>query len=138
MIALADGISSSNVSQEASQAAIDGFVSDYYSTSDAWSVKRSGLTVLSAINSWLYSQTRQSEYRYNLDKGYVCTFSGMVIKSSTAHLFHVGDSRIYRLQNNSGLEVLTQEHRVNVSSKESYLKSALGMNQQLRSGLQPY
>ncbi len=131
VIALADGISSSNVSQEASKAAIDGFVSDYYSTSDAWSVKRSGLTVLSAINSWLYSQTRQSEYRYNLDKGYVCTFSGLVIKSSTAHLFHVGDSRIYRLQNDSGLELLTQEHRVKVSSKESYLKSALGMDQQL-------
>ncbi|MEB8431397.1 bifunctional protein-serine/threonine kinase/phosphatase [Cocleimonas sp. KMM 6892] len=131
VIALADGISSSNVSQEASQAAIEGFVSDYYSTSDAWSVKRSGLTVLNAINSWLYSQTRQSEFRYNFNKGYVCTFSGIVIKSSTAHLFHVGDSRIYRLQNDSGLEVLTQEHRVNVSSKESYLKSALGMNQQL-------
>ncbi len=44
VIALADGISSSKVSQEASKAAIDGFINDYYSTSDAWSVKRSGLT----------------------------------------------------------------------------------------------
>ena len=131
VIALADGISSSKVSQEASKAAIEGFISDYYSTSDAWSVKRSGLTVLSAINSWLYSQTRQSEYRYNLDKGYVCTFSGMVIKSSTAHILHVGDSRIYRLQNDSDLEILTDEHRVHVSSQESYLKRALGMDQQL-------
>ncbi len=131
VIALADGISSSKVSQEASKAAINGFISDYYSTSEAWSVKRSGLVVLSAINSWLYSQTRQSEYRYNLDKGYVCTFSGMVIKSSTAHILHVGDSRIYRLQNDSDLEILTDEHRVHVSSQESYLKRALGMDQQL-------
>lgn len=137
VIALADGISSSKVSQEASKAAIDGFINDYYSTSDAWSVKRSGITVLNAINSWLFSQTKQSEFRYKLDKGYVCTFSGMIIKSSSAYIFHAGDSRIYRLQNGSKLqdvsklEVLTQDHRANVSSQESYLKNALGMNQQL-------
>ena len=131
VIALADGISSSKVSQEASKAAIEGFISDYYSTSEAWSVKRSATTVLNAINSWLFSQTKKSEFRYNLDKGYVCTFSGMVIKSNTAYILHVGDSRIYRLQHDSGLELLTQEHRVNVSSQESYLKNALGMDQQL-------
>ncbi|KAG1657086.1 Serine/threonine phosphatase stp [Nymphon striatum] len=136
VIALADGISSSNVSQEASKAAIDGFINDYYSTSEAWSVKRSGITVLTAINSWLFSQTKQSEFRYDLNKGYVCTFSGIVIKSSTAHILHVGDSRVYRLQNSSnsntlGLELLTQEHRVNVSSQESYLKNALGIDEKL-------
>ena len=131
VIALADGISSSKVSQEASKAAIEGFINDYYSTSEAWSVKRSGITVLNAINSWLFSQTKQSEFRYKLEKGYVCTFSGMVIKSNTAHIFHAGDSRIYRLQNNSNLELLTQEHRAHISSKESYLKNALGMDQQL-------
>ena len=131
VIALADGISSSKVSQEASKAAIEGFISDYYSTSDAWSVKRSATTVLNAINSWLFSQTKKSEFRYNLDKGYVCTFSGMVIKSSSAYILHAGDSRIYRLQDNSNLELLTQEHRAHVSSQESYLKNALGMDQQL-------
>ncbi|MDP3439962.1 MAG: hypothetical protein Q8R95_10215 [Azonexus sp.] len=37
-IALADGISSSAVSQEAAQSAVTGFLEDYYCTSDAWSV----------------------------------------------------------------------------------------------------
>ena len=35
---IADGISSSNVSQEASEAAVAGFLSDYYSTPESWSV----------------------------------------------------------------------------------------------------
>ncbi|HVL00764.1 MAG TPA: bifunctional protein-serine/threonine kinase/phosphatase [Dongiaceae bacterium] len=129
-IALADGISSSEVSQDASKIAVTNFFADYYSTSDAWSVKQSAQRVLNAINSWLYSQTRRSEHRFNLNKGYVCTFSGMVIKSATAHIFHAGDSRIYRLHGDV-LETLTQEHRVQVAPDQHYLRRALGMDHQL-------
>ena len=125
-IALADGISSSSVSQEAAQAAVTGFLEDYYCTSDAWSVKKSGEHVLSATNSWLHSQTQQSQHRYDRERGYVCTFSGIVIKSTTAHLFHVGDGRIYRLRGGQ-MEQLTEDHRVWVSPDQSYLARALGM-----------
>ena len=80
-IALADGISSSNVSQVASQSAVRVFLEDYYCTSPAWSVKKSAQQVLMAINSWLYAQTQQSPYRYEKDRGYVCTMSALVLKS---------------------------------------------------------
>jgi len=40
-LCLADGISSSDVSQIASQAAVNGFLADYYCTSEAWSVRKS-------------------------------------------------------------------------------------------------
>jgi serine/threonine protein phosphatase PrpC/tRNA A-37 threonylcarbamoyl transferase component Bud32 len=129
-IALADGISSSDVSQEAAQAAVTSFLDDYYCTSDAWSVKTSGEHVLTATNSWLHSQTQQSQHRYDRERGYVCTFSGLVIKSRTAHLFHVGDARIYRLRG-SELEQLTEDHRVRVSSVQSYLARAMGMDRKL-------
>ena len=129
-IALADGISSSDVSQIASQFAVTGFLDDYYCTSEAWSVKTSAERVLAATNSWLHSQTQQSQYRYDKDKGYVCTLSAMVIKSTTAHIFHVGDSRIYRLRDNA-LEQLTRDHRVWVARDQSYLGRALGVNPQL-------
>src|SRR5689334_20711344 len=56
-IALADGISSSDVSDVASESAVKGFLEDYYCTSDAWSVKTSALRVLMATNAWLHSQT---------------------------------------------------------------------------------
>ncbi|WP_027457800.1 bifunctional protein-serine/threonine kinase/phosphatase [Dechloromonas agitata] len=129
-VALADGISSSEVSQEAAQSAVTGFLEDYYCTSDAWSVKKSGEHVLTAVNSWLHAQTQQSQHRYNRERGYVCTFSALVIKSTTAHLFHVGDARIYRLRGGS-LEQLTEDHRVRVSSQQSYLARALGMDRKV-------
>lgn len=129
-VALADGISSSEVSQEAAQSAVTSFLEDYYCTSDAWSVKKSGEHVLTAVNSWLHAQTQQSQHRYNRERGYVCTFSALVIKSTTAHLFHVGDARIYRLRGGS-LEQLTEDHRVRVSSQQSYLARALGMDRKV-------
>ena len=129
-VALADGISSSAVSQLASQAAVTGFLEDYYCTSEAWSVKTSAQRVLNATNSWLYAQTRHSQDRYDMDRGYVCAFSAMVIKSTTAHIFHVGDARIYRLHDGA-LEQLTSDHRVWVSREQSYLGRALGINPQL-------
>ncbi|MES2189016.1 MAG: bifunctional protein-serine/threonine kinase/phosphatase [Pseudomonadota bacterium] len=129
-IALADGISSSAVSDVASQYAVTGFLEDYYCTSDAWSVKTSAERILSATNSWLYAQTQKSQYRYDKDKGYVCTLSAMVFKSATAHIFHVGDSRIYRLRGKS-LEQLTTDHRIWISIGQSYLGRALGIKPQL-------
>ena len=129
-IALADGISSSDVSQEAAQAAVTAFLEDYYCTSDAWSVKTSAEHVLVATNSWLHSQTQQSQHRYDRERGYVCTFSGVIIKSRTGHLFHVGDARIYRLRGTS-LEQLTEDHRVRVSSVQSYLARAMGMDRKV-------
>jgi serine/threonine protein kinase/serine/threonine protein phosphatase PrpC len=129
-IALADGISSSAVSHIASESAVSGFFADYYCTSDAWSVKTSAQRVLMATNSWLHSQGQQSPYRFDPDRGYVCTFSAMVIKSTTAHLFHAGDSRIYRVQG-AALEQLTNDHRMWVSEDKSYLSRALGIHPQL-------
>lgn len=129
-IALADGISSSDVSQIASKAAVTGFLEDYYCTSEAWSVKKSAQRVMLATNSWLHSQTRQSQYCYDKDRGYVCTFSAMVIKSTTAHIFHVGDTRIYHLHDKD-LEQLTDDHRLWISQDKSYLSRALGINPNL-------
>ena len=129
-IALADGISSSNVSQIASQSAVRVFLEDYYCTSPAWSVKKSAQQVLMAVNSWLFAQTQQSPYRYEKDRGYVCTLSALVLKSTTAHLFHAGDSRIYRLRDGL-LEQLTNDHTVRVSSEQSFLSRALGIHSHL-------
>ena len=134
--AIADGISSSQVSHIASQTAINSFLSDYYCTSEAWSVKKSAHKVLQATNSWLFAQSQNSPHRFNKDKGYICTFSGLIFKSNTAHIFHSGDSRIYHLPadnlfNKVSLEQLTHDHRRAASASEHYLTRALGIHQQL-------
>lgn len=127
-VAVADGISTSSVSHIASQTAVMSFLADYYSTPDAWSVRQSAQRVLAATSSWLYSQTRESEYRYDNERGYVCTFSALIIKAATAYVFHVGDSRIYRLRGGQ-VEQLTRDHRIRVAADTSYLARALGISQ---------
>lgn len=127
VVAVADGIGSSEVSQIAAEFAVRGLIDDYYCTSEAWTVKKSVERVLNATNSWLHAKTQQSAYRYDKDKGYVCTLSALVIKSTTAHVFHVGDTRIYRVHA-GGLEQLTQDHRVRISESQSYLSRAVGFN----------
>jgi serine/threonine protein kinase/serine/threonine protein phosphatase PrpC len=126
-VAIADGISSSTVSQMASEIAVDSFLRDYYLTSDSWSVRTAGKRVLSAINSRLYAETRRSEFRFDKDLGYVCTFSVVIVKSRTAHIFHVGDARVYGVEGDV-LVQLTEDHRLRVSAESSYLSRALGPN----------
>ncbi|MFD2675791.1 bifunctional protein-serine/threonine kinase/phosphatase [Camelimonas lactis] len=124
-IAIADGISSSPVSGIAAEAAIRSFLTDYYCTSDAWTVKTSARRVITATNAWLNAETRRHADVGDADRGHVCSFSAMVLKGRQAHIFHVGDCRIGRLHGKS-LEPLTEEHRLVVSSRHSYLARALG------------
>lgn len=122
---IADGIGSSNVSHLAAETAVGSFLSDYYSTSDAWSTQTSAERVIRATNSWLYAQTQQSQGRFDKDRGYDCTLSALILKQQQAHVFHVGDSRIYRIRDHE-IELLTHDHRVWLSSREHYLSRALG------------
>ena len=136
-IALADGISTSDVAHIASETAVKSFLQDYYCTSAAWSVKKSGQRVIDATNAWLHWHTSNSWARYDKDRGYVCTFTGLVIKSTTAHLFHVGDSRAYRVQGHT-LEQLTQDHRHWISAEKSYLGRALGVDDRVEIDYQSF
>ncbi|MEP2652547.1 MAG: bifunctional protein-serine/threonine kinase/phosphatase [Paraglaciecola sp.] len=124
--AIADGISSSEVSHIASESSVRSLLDDYYCTSETWSVKKSAERVLTANNTWLHSQTEKSEHRFDKNKGFVCTLSALIIKSNTAYTFHIGDSRIYHFRNGNGVS-LTADHRTWVSSEQSYLSRAMGM-----------
>ena len=125
-VALADGISSSALSHIASETAVKNFLDDYYCTSAAWSVTTSATRVIRALNAWLHVQTRQAHD--DPDHGHVCTFDALVLHSATAHVFHVGDARVYRIGGGT-IEQLTRDHRVVVSSVQNYLGRALGAEQ---------
>jgi len=129
-LAVADGISSSPVSGEAARLAVDSLLTDYYCTSDAWAVKTAASRVIAAINAWLYSQNRQARVE-DMDHGRVCTLAALILKGVSAHLFHVGDSRIWRFTA-AGLEPLTEDHRAILSAHESSLSRALGAEAQVK------
>ncbi len=121
---IADGMSGSEAGREAADSCVRGFLNDYFSTPDSWTVETSGEKILGALNRWLYSQGHQ---QYGTPKGLVTTLSVLVIKSTTAYLFHVGDTRIYRLRDGE-LEQMTHDHRVTVSADKSYLSRAMGID----------
>jgi len=118
--AIADGISSSSVSAIAAETAVASFLEDYFGTPESWGVKSSARRVIAATNAWLHAQTRDRDG--NPDRGYVCTFSALVLKGATAHVFHAGDTRIARLAG-ATLEPLTEDHRAGTD----YLARALGI-----------
>ncbi len=111
VFALADGISSSSFSHIASDLAIRGFIDDYYATSDAWSPGHGACQVLETLHSWLQTQSQRFAPT-EPDKGYVCTFSALMLTSQQAWITHVGDSRIYRIRG-SCVEPLTEDHQQN-------------------------
>ena len=121
--AVADGVSSCINGREAAESCINSFLSDYYSTPDSWTTKTSAHKILTAINSWLYHRGQQSD---ESGRGLITTFSALILKSTTAHIFHVGDSRVYRLQGKT-LEQLTNDHRRSIASNH-YLSRAVGID----------
>ncbi|MCE7029001.1 bifunctional protein-serine/threonine kinase/phosphatase [Jiella avicenniae] len=129
-VAIADGISSSRHGRVAAETAVKSFLTDYYCTSEAWSVRHSAGQVIAATNAWLHAETRRAARPdpegADPDRGHVTTFSALVLKGRTAHLFHVGDTRISRLSGRS-FEPLSEDHRLILSASESYLSRALGM-----------
>ncbi|PCJ22387.1 MAG: protein kinase [SAR86 cluster bacterium] len=126
--AIADGVSSSEHGAEASSACVLGFLTDYFSTPETWSVKKSVEQVCTALNGWLY---RQGDSITAAHRGRVTTLSAVVFKSTTAHIFHIGDSRIYRIRHGD-LEQLTVDHRTWVSAEKSYLSRAMGVDTHLQ------
>jgi len=123
-IAIADGMSSSEGGKQASEVCVKGFLTDYYATPESWTVQKSATKIIGALNQWLFSQ---GQLRYESARGMVTTFTGLVIKSTTAHVFHVGDSRLY-LYREGQLEQLTRDHRVWVSKDRDFLSRAMGID----------
>lgn len=124
VFAIADGIGSSQVSQIASETAVRSFILDYFATNPAWSVKQAAQQVLQACHRWLYQQNKQSSYGQDPDKGYCCAFSALILRQHQAHLFHIGDCRIYQFRQGQ-LSQLTRDQRA-WQANQLLLSQALG------------
>ena len=125
--AIADGMSSSESARLAAEYAVRNFLNDYFATPDSWTVRHSAERVLSALNRWLCGQGASM---HDPSRGMVTTFSALVLKSTTAHIFHIGDTRIWRLRDTT-LEPLTQDHHSWVGKERVYLNRALGIDPHL-------
>ena len=116
--ALADGLSSAGAAREAAESCVLGFINDYYATPTLWSVPRSAQRVLEALNRWLCRQTLAGD-------NHLCTLSLLILRSRTAHIFQVGDSRVWRMRHNR-LECLTRDHSRRIGANRQVLTRAMG------------
>lgn len=122
--ALADGVSTAEAGAQASKLATERFCQEYPQTPDSWSVAYSAEQLLATINNQLYQFSHKFAHE---QKGYLCTFSSLILKSRTAYFFHVGDSRIYLLRDKQLIQ-MTQDHTTVLSEQRQFLGRALGMD----------
>jgi serine/threonine protein phosphatase PrpC len=120
-IAIADGVSSSKAARDASQTAIVGFLSDYYATPDTWSTQQSAMRVIQSLNASLWGRSQNSIY----GEGYLTTFTALILKGASGFIFHVGDTRVYRLRDEH-LELLTRDHTQRLDKHTTHLSRAMG------------
>lgn len=137
---VADGISGSAYAQTASQIAVTQFIDDYYAAPATWAVRPAVSKILHALNQWLYHQSQQCDFAHDAS---VTTFTGMVLISNTAHIMHVGDSRVYLFRQNQHdhddpgsapqetWRCLTHDHRRRQVGGQSVLIRGLGMDSHL-------
>ena len=112
---IADGVSSANDAAKASQLSVCHFIEEYLATPESWSVNKAASQVISSLNRWLYSQQLTS------DSQWFSTFSALVLKGNRAHIFHIGDCQVVKI-NHDGYQILTREH----SSPSGMLNRAIG------------
>ncbi|RLA56150.1 MAG: bifunctional protein-serine/threonine kinase/phosphatase [Gammaproteobacteria bacterium] len=126
VVVVADGVSSAEAGREAAHRSVEAVLDNYFTTPELWSVKHSIQKTLTSLNSELYELGRAMP---DEARGYICTLSLMVIKSHLAYLFHVGDSRIYRLSAGDGsFTQLSKDHVAAISDEKQYLIRAMGMD----------
>jgi serine/threonine protein phosphatase PrpC len=129
---IADGVSSASKAAQAAQLSVTQFINDYYATPQTWSTNKSASKVLSSLNQWLYAQT-DAVSGYTLQ--WLTTFSALIVKSSTAYIFHIGDTRISQYRQGE-IEVLTKDHQQKQGPSHSVLTRALGADNRLQVDVQ--
>lgn len=122
-VAIADGLSSAEGGRIAAETSVTNFLSDFFATPATWSIKTAGLKVIAALNRWLHGQ---GQHYHHHNQGYLTTFTALIVRGTTAHVFHVGDSRLWRLRQNEW-ECITKDHAI-ITRNGNQLTRALGMD----------
>lgn len=121
--AVADGIGGHKGGREAAEYTVRGLLADYYATPDTWSVPRAIETVTTALNRWVIAEAgRNAELA-----GMATTLSALVLRGRRYYTGHIGDSRIYRMQEGR-LAALTVDHTWEHPELKNVLSRAVGLD----------
>lgn len=121
--AVADGIGGHKGGREAAEYTVRGLLADYFATPDTWSIPRAVETVTTALNRWVIAEgSRNAELA-----GMATTLSAVVLRGRRFYTAHIGDSRIYRLQEGR-LHQLTVDHTWEHPELNNVLSRAIGLD----------
>ncbi|SHF46484.1 Serine/threonine protein kinase [Modicisalibacter ilicicola DSM 19980] len=109
------------IAKQAGDLTVRGFLADYYSTPVHWDIKTSAMRVLLALNSWSHSQSS-----HVAEGSYVSSLSALVLRGREGHLFHMGDTLVFRLRG-AEFEQLTRDHVTDLGGYR-YPSRALGLD----------
>ncbi|HAA45806.1 MAG: serine/threonine protein kinase [Halomonas sp. 54_146] len=118
---ISDSVSRNLMAKQAGDLSVRAFLADYFSTPDHWDVKTSANRVLRALNSWCYSQSQHVQ-----EGSFVSSLSAVVFRGREAHLFHMGDTLVFRLRG-AEFEQLSRDHVTDLGGYR-YPSRALGMD----------
>jgi serine/threonine protein phosphatase PrpC len=124
--ALADGVGGASGGRVAAELAVRGFLDGISDSPENANVPQAGAAVIRQLNAWIHAQGQRDSLR----EGMATTFTAIIFRGHGAHLFHVGDSRAYRLRGNA-LSCLTGDHLVNTATGPA-LSRALGAEAEIR------
>jgi len=124
---LADGIGGAKGGREAAEITVRGFLEGYFEKPESYGIRRAASEVLQSLNDWIVSTARRDASL----QGMGCTFTGIVLRGRTLHILHVGDSRLYRLQDQR-LSLLTSDHVLAHPDQRHILYRAVGIEEALR------
>lgn len=125
--ALADGVGGARGGRAAAESAVRGFIEGYYQAAETLSVERAAARALAAVNRWVHAQSQHDP----LLTGMATTFSALLLRGRSAHVVHVGDTRIYRLRE-ARLTRLTEDHTLSHPDLTHVLYRAVGIESELR------
>ncbi len=123
LAAVADGIGGHKGGREAAEYTVRGLLADYFATPDTWGVPRAIETVTTALNRWVIAEAgRNAELA-----GMATTLSAVVLRGRRYYTAHIGDSRIYRLQDGRFAR-LTVDHTWEHPELNNVLSRAIGLD----------
>jgi len=136
--AVADGMGGTKGGRVAAETCVRLFLDGYYNAPQTLGVEPAAARCLASANAWIHSIGQKDP---NL-AGMATTFSALILRQRQAHLVHVGDSRIYRLRDET-LEKLTEDHNFKHPDMDHILYRAVGIEdticaESITLGLEPH
>jgi serine/threonine protein phosphatase PrpC len=125
--AVADGVGGAQGGRVAAETMVRGFLDGVLSRSEMVDLRSSAGRTIASLNRWVHAIGKTDPAL----AGMACTLTAVVLRGRRLHVFHVGDTRLYRLREDE-LEQLTTDHTLGHPGTSSALTRAIGALDEIR------